>query len=681
MSGKPMTDRTAIVVVGMHRSGTSALARVFSLLGAALPRNLNPAGLGNETGHWEPEAAVRLNDQILDLAESSVNDVHGPSDAWLKSPEALAFVDDLAVLIADEYGEEPLLVLKDPRVALLFPLWRAALAKLNIRCVVVVIARNPVEVALSLTKRQGLTGDWQSWPMERGGLLWLRYNLAAEEHTRDVDRAFCTYSTLLDDWRAVARRLGKDLKIKWPRSIAKAGAGIDRFLSRDLRHHREADVLDGRTGVWSSWIAPIYSELLRAEAGRAPDPGVFEAVKKSFDDVHACLQQPLPQPSGELPERIALERSTAQAIIAASRNALTGEVGRYVRSLEVALEERSTEAKEATRYATSLEDTVAKLRKANETAAEYARSLERSHADAGNDALTSEVERYVQSLQAALDERSREAEEATRYASSLEDTLAGLRQANEITTEYARSLEHAQEAANRDARNGEVDRYVRSLQVTLDERSREAEEAARYTNSLEETLVRLRQEKDDVGLYVQSLEAALNQVRAQNDAAAEYARSLEQTRVVLDENAEGADQSEVGRYVRSLQAALDERSRGAEEAARYTHSLEERLAALQEANDAATAYARSLEQSRVESDGDGESSRYVRSLQLALEERSRGAEEAAQYTRSLEEALEQAQAANDATAEYARSLEQSRVEIETYARTLEARLKKTDPGS
>ncbi|RUZ78648.1 hypothetical protein EN943_09930 [Mesorhizobium sp. M7A.F.Ca.US.006.01.1.1] len=556
-----MTNRTAIVVVGMHRSGTSALARVLSLLGAALPRNLNPAGLGNEIGHWEPEAAVRLNDQILDLAESPVNDVQGPAGEWLQRPEALAFVDRLADLIADEYGDDPLFVLKDPRIALLFPLWRVALGRLKIRCAAVVISRNPVEVALSLAKRQGVAGDWQSWPLERGGLLWLRYNLAAEEYTRGVDRAFCDYSKLLEDWRSVVRRLGNELNIAWPKSIPDAASEIDGFLSRDLRHHQEPEDLVHRHGVWSEWIAPIFSELRGATEGRGPDPAIFGAVKQSFGDIYTdiytgiehppaqqtpsgrsrlrvmrrgrgrrkiCLagglfwkathgdgaamaaveaaiaddieisivdigaftdadetafaafaeshsfdieypdedDQPIEpsflastirllryvrarrfdailfqdqdglgsasavakqtgltldgislavvaagspdwirQKNGALPstlvtigierlEKMAVERSTAQAIIAANSNALKGEVGRYVHSLRTALEERSKDAAEAARYANSLEDTVALLRKANETAAEYARSLEQSRA---------ETEEYARSLEAELE--------------------------------------------------------------------------------------------------------------------------------------------------------------------------------------------------------------------------------------------------------------------------------------
>ncbi|PWV98722.1 glycosyl transferase family 2 [Hoeflea marina] len=307
-----MTSRTAIVVLGAHRSGTSALTRMLSLLGAALPRNLFAAGPGNETGHWEPEAAIRINDQILDLAQSSVNDVHGPTREWLQTPVAQAFVARLAALIVDEYGDEPLFVLKDPRISLVFPLWRAALAQLDIRCVTVVMSRNPAEAALSLARRQGLAGDRQAWPLVRGGLLWLRYNLAAEDYSRSVDRAFSDYSALLGDWRSVASRLGHELAIAWPTSIAEAAPEVDRFLAPALRHHCEAEDLESRQGVWSAWIAPVYSELRAAAEGRVPDPVVLAAVRQSFDDVHSQIQHPFEQPASEPPRLRLMRRGTGR---------------------------------------------------------------------------------------------------------------------------------------------------------------------------------------------------------------------------------------------------------------------------------------------------------------------------------------------------------------------------------
>ena len=66
---KKKAKRICVLVLGMHRSGTSALTRVISLLGAKLPKHLMPANFANETGYWE---AVELNiylDKILRWVE------------------------------------------------------------------------------------------------------------------------------------------------------------------------------------------------------------------------------------------------------------------------------------------------------------------------------------------------------------------------------------------------------------------------------------------------------------------------------------------------------------------------------------------------------------------------------------------------------------------------------------
>src|SRR3546814_15012580 len=58
-------DSTGILILGMHRSGTSALTRVLNLLGVALGERLMPAGKGNESGHWESLAVYEAHEQLL----------------------------------------------------------------------------------------------------------------------------------------------------------------------------------------------------------------------------------------------------------------------------------------------------------------------------------------------------------------------------------------------------------------------------------------------------------------------------------------------------------------------------------------------------------------------------------------------------------------------------------------
>ena len=65
------STRKALLVLGMHRAGTSALARVLALRGASLPENLLPANQGNVDGYWEPQGVVELNERIFDACDTA----------------------------------------------------------------------------------------------------------------------------------------------------------------------------------------------------------------------------------------------------------------------------------------------------------------------------------------------------------------------------------------------------------------------------------------------------------------------------------------------------------------------------------------------------------------------------------------------------------------------------------
>ena len=72
--GRALPQRICLLVLGMHRSGTSAMTRVISLLGADLPKTLLGEGLGNEAGHWEPAPLVTHHDWLLEQLASRWDD-------------------------------------------------------------------------------------------------------------------------------------------------------------------------------------------------------------------------------------------------------------------------------------------------------------------------------------------------------------------------------------------------------------------------------------------------------------------------------------------------------------------------------------------------------------------------------------------------------------------------------
>ncbi len=270
--------RTAILICGMHRCGTSALARVLNILGASLPLDIYPAGPGNELGHWEPSDSGPLHDAILSSMGTHWASLVPGNERWLESDIPQNFRTQIRELILRQYGNEALFVVKDPRLSLVLPLWIDVLKDLEIDPVIIVASRNPIEVAESLARRHDAGGKAGSWPLDRGGLLWLRYMLAAERHTRGLPRAFYDYADILDDWRATITRLSMQLNVVWPRWSATAENEIDAFLTLEMRHHSSQKPVTALGSIWEDWIGPVYLGVTRARVTQDINEDLFDQI-------------------------------------------------------------------------------------------------------------------------------------------------------------------------------------------------------------------------------------------------------------------------------------------------------------------------------------------------------------------------------------------------------------------
>lgn len=222
-------SRKFIVVLGVHRSGTSALTRVLNLLGAELPKHVMGARPDNVKGHWEPERLVDLHDKLLSEAGTRWDDISRFPATF--DPERLAhYKAEIVRILAEEYGDAPLLVVKDPRMCRLMPLWRQVLDQVGAQARFVIPLRNPLEVARSLEKRNGL-------PLVHGCLLWLRDLLDAEYETRGAQRVFVHYHDLLHDPIRTATDTASHLAEDWPALNEEAGREIEAFVDLAQCHH------------------------------------------------------------------------------------------------------------------------------------------------------------------------------------------------------------------------------------------------------------------------------------------------------------------------------------------------------------------------------------------------------------------------------------------------------------
>lgn len=271
--------RTAIVVLGMHRSGTSALARIVNFMGASLPRHLVPANESNPRGHWESAPLVAAHEQLLAAVDSSWDDWRTPPLRWRDNEVAVKFGARIQQLIDEEYGNAPLIVLKDPRMCRTLPYWMSVLEKTGIRTAPLIIIRNPLEVAESLKERDGTS-------FEKAMLLWLRHYLDAEYETRHLPRNIVSLDVLLDDWKNLFAQTAGRLSLQWPRSISDASQDVREFLDLELHNHRATMAeLEAHTEV-PSWVKTAYRALtILCDEPKAADP------KRELDRVRQIFSE------------------------------------------------------------------------------------------------------------------------------------------------------------------------------------------------------------------------------------------------------------------------------------------------------------------------------------------------------------------------------------------------------
>jgi hypothetical protein len=251
--------KVALVVLGMHRSGTSAMSRVLNLCGAFLPDKVMPPKLGvNPKGFWEPEAVIDLDARMLGHLGGDWNNVAFtlPHEGELVDD----FIADAHALLDHEYEERDVILMKDPRISVLAPLWQRALTSAGYRPAYVVAIRHPLEVARSLHAR----GDMS---VAEGLVLWLAYmkRIDAFAASRD-DVVHVRYTDLLDDWRGVVERVAAHADVSL--AAGDHAAEVDAFLERDLRNQAAGD--DALDTIDFPIDASVVDEI-RAVYGRALD--------------------------------------------------------------------------------------------------------------------------------------------------------------------------------------------------------------------------------------------------------------------------------------------------------------------------------------------------------------------------------------------------------------------------
>jgi hypothetical protein len=324
--------RQAILVLGMHRSGTSAIGGVISALGVAGPKTLMAPNYYNSRGHFESTPLVAAHDELLASAGSRWDDWRQFNPRWIRSKAAEQHRQKIKALLIEEFGDEPLIFIKDPRICRFVPFTSSILAELNVSPMAILPVRNPLEAAYSLERRD-------KFAPSRSMLLWLRHVLDAEFHSRHMPRYFLPYETFLTNWRYYVNRAAEKTGVIWPERSDRSGVKVDEFLTLDMRHERVSfDEIKDHPEI-SPLVRETYYILTNIMAGGENKVLLdqLDLVRTKFDEschIFGAAMTLLEQRSAEA-HLLTVERDALAAVynslvaerdsLAAARNSLISE--------------------------------------------------------------------------------------------------------------------------------------------------------------------------------------------------------------------------------------------------------------------------------------------------------------------------------------------------------------------
>lgn len=267
-----------VVVLGMHRSGTSLCSHILRTLGVAMgdQPEVRPS---NPRGHWERLEIVERHDRILELFNrgyySPLHDLPLPA-GWSADPRVDAIRREIVAFVRQERGNPAPCGFKDPRTARLMPMWRRIFEELGLDPKIVLCLRNPAQVARSLQERDEL-------PRDLGEYRWFTYMAEAFSNLHDLATCTIEYEAWFDDASDNLAKLTRFLGLPLP---AESRAEVAEIVDRQLRHDDT-----GCPGALQPMVRSFYELVRRCEAEPAARAEIAHLLDRfaAFQQLHSPI--------------------------------------------------------------------------------------------------------------------------------------------------------------------------------------------------------------------------------------------------------------------------------------------------------------------------------------------------------------------------------------------------------
>ena len=284
-----MPTSRAVFVLGMHRSGTSAIARGISSLGVYLGNDFLDAQPENPTGYWEDRNLVALDDRVLESFGLRWDGIGRIDPRGFESRKVRKLQREAASYCRKRLASRPLWGFKDPRAIRVLPFWQNVLRDCGAQDSYVVATRNPRSIAASLFARQGMIPD-------DAYRLWLVHMVPFLHTIARAPFVVVDYDLLMQEPRRELARMGRALKLE-------AGDEADRFVAEFLNpslRHSSFSFDDLEDATPAAQLTKTAYALLFGLAQDRLDPRVFWPSWREIE-VQVAALIPAADPSRDRP--------------------------------------------------------------------------------------------------------------------------------------------------------------------------------------------------------------------------------------------------------------------------------------------------------------------------------------------------------------------------------------------
>lgn len=267
-----------IVVLGMHRSGTSAITRGLQVMGIDLGNHLIPAMEGvNEKGFWEDSDINAFNNELLNSFGSDWHHVAPIKSSDIETLLKSCYFTRAVELLRQKVDKNTIFGFKDPRVAKLLPFWKEVFTycQFDTRCILVI--RHPLSVTKSLNKRD-------SFDAEKSYLLWLGHVIESLSGSMGLQRVLVDYDKLMKSPELEIERISRqlDFKVDYDELHNYTVQFLDKALQHTIHDLSELS-LDKACPLL---VQEIYTKLLEVSSGEMnlDDPVLCRLIEQWVEE-------------------------------------------------------------------------------------------------------------------------------------------------------------------------------------------------------------------------------------------------------------------------------------------------------------------------------------------------------------------------------------------------------------